>query len=341
MGRRNSGVSVSLALATATACLLGVVSGCAAPQGRASARVLTVSSPDIIIATATGRLALTVPVYELTYDRSRDALWFATFEGPGKLVGYSIKTGTISTFELPVYTGNGYTSHVRVAPDGAVWVSTAYDIYRVDPATGQTRTLHFALSVTGALPRALDPSTWLPGTWVSALAFDAAGHALVARNNVPFLQVVDSEMKLVGQIDMPSGLAGVVDMTVEPDGLHALPTHARQTEAGVRTEAIDGLKAPTEVSPLRDVVGGNMFILQPDGSTITYNISGAGQLEWARPQAATEIVKFAGRTAARNAPNGTLQNVIVYDEVTAAAVDGTGELWFVVVGSRTVELSST
>jgi hypothetical protein len=282
-------------------------------------------------------------VYELTFDRSRNALWFASFRsGPGVLTEYSIKTGDVATFALPAYTGNGFMSHVRVAPDGAVWVTTDYAIDRVDPATGQTRSLSLAETVDGALPGALDPSIPLPGTWVSAVAFDADARALVARNNVPFLQVVNPQLKLVGSIDIPPALAGAADMTLESDGLHVIPGHANRTDARVSTVALAGVTAPPEVSPLHDNAGGpvTMTVLEPDGSTIAYNI-GIGQLEWTRPAATSEIVKFAQMMVPRNAPNGTLTEVPVTDEVTAAAIDDNGTLWFVVTGSNKAELNST
>lgn len=317
-------------------CLLSMVCGCAQAGGR---------RPDVprsTVVSAVVKLDLSVPVYELTFDRSRDALWFASFNGgQGVLTEYSIKTGDVSTFPLPAYNGNGFMSHVRVAPDGAVWVTTDYAIDRVDPATSQTQSLSLAETVDGALPGALDPSSPLPGTWVSALAFDAGGRALVARNNVPFLQIIDSELELVGSIDIPPAVAGAADMTLETDGLHAIPGHANRTDASVATVALAGVAAPAEASPLRDSTGGpiTMTVLEPDGSTIAYNI-GTGQLQWTRPATTSEVVKFPQMTVPRNAPNGTLTEVPVTDEVTAAAIDATGTLWFVVAGSSKAQLNS-
>jgi streptogramin lyase len=289
------------------------------------------------------RLALTAATYELTFDKSRDALWFASFAGgTGWLTEYSIKNGDAHTFDLPAYTGNGFMSHVRVAPDGAVWVTTDYRVDRVDPVTGETRSLTLADAVDGALPGALDPRNPLPGTWVSALTLDASGRAFLARNNVPFLQIVDSELKPIGVIAVPTGFAGAVDMTLEPDGLHVVPSHANRTDGGaIRTVLLNGVSTPAEVSPLRDSAGGRMTmtILEPDGSTIAYD-SGIGQLRWTRPNAASKIVNFVPHTAPRNAPNGRPVTVAFYDDVTAAAIDDAGTLWFVVTGSNKIQLDS-
>ena len=53
----------------------------------------------------------------------------------------------------------------------AVWVTDDYLVERVDVANGDVKSVRLAPEVNGARPDALNPSSFLPGTWISAIAF--------------------------------------------------------------------------------------------------------------------------------------------------------------------------
>jgi streptogramin lyase len=188
-------------------------------RGRTPPAAAGSAAPD---PTAGGpEVALQLPgeVYQLTYDPERDALWFAVMD-PGMsswVYRFDIATAKTNRWELPTAPGNGFLSEVRLASDGAVWVSEDYALARLVPESGQMTSLELDAKVPDALP---DNPT-LPGTWVSAFASDGTG-ALVARTGVPYLTRLSSDLKVVEKVPVPDGFAGARDVAVLPGGPIAL-----------------------------------------------------------------------------------------------------------------------
>ena len=167
-------------------------------------------------------MALPFPVYQLTYDPAGDALWFAVMEpGIGDwLYRVDPATGKSTEWELPVAPGNGFVSQVHVADDGAIWVSEDYRLVRLDPATGKVTSLVLDPSGQDIVPSVVeDPN--LPGTWISSFTTDASG-AILARNGVPLLTLVSSDLQIRGTVPLPDGFVGPIDIRRLPDGSLAL-----------------------------------------------------------------------------------------------------------------------
>jgi len=119
--------------------LVGVfaLSGCAnrppevtPPHGPAGPAVATTVAADAMLdLPAEGRFS------ELSFDAARRLLWFVVPGDPRRLMSFDVNTGRSMAYDLPAGLDTSYSDHVRVAPDGAVWLTSAYSVLRVDPAT--------------------------------------------------------------------------------------------------------------------------------------------------------------------------------------------------------------
>ena len=169
---------------------------------------------------------LDTPAYAVAYDPSGDAVWFAEVGrgGPDRLWQAKESTGELTSFPLPAVEYNGFTTHLHVSDDGAVWVSLPYVLVRLDPATGSSKSLTFPKEAEeDALPAASDPGAPLPGTWISELAV-VGSSVMVARMNMPYLSVVDATLTESRGPSLPDGYAGARSMARGPDGwLYLLP----------------------------------------------------------------------------------------------------------------------
>jgi hypothetical protein len=201
---------------------------------------------------ATVALKLPGDTYQLTYDPQGDSLWFSVMSpaGPGTLYRYTLSDGSLDDWALPDSDGNGFFSEIRLGPDGSVWINQDYRVIRFEPSTGHMTSIDLELQVKGAMPGALDPGDPLPGTWVSGIAPDGGG-ALIARNHVPFLTRLSSDLQLVGQIPLPDGFDGARDVASLPtNSIAVLSGPSQGGELAVLSSS--GLTmARTEVSDLR------------------------------------------------------------------------------------------
>jgi hypothetical protein len=191
-----------------------VLRGRAPPPGAGSA------VPDATAAGLAVAMQLPGEVFQLTYDPARDALWFVLMD-PGIsswVYRFDIATAKTDRWELPTAPGNGFLSEVRLASDGAVWVSEDYALARLVPESGQIASLVLDAKVPDALP----DSPTLPGTWVSGFATDGTGGALVARMGVPYLTRLSSDLKVIDKVPVPDSFAGARDVAVLPHGPIAL-----------------------------------------------------------------------------------------------------------------------
>jgi hypothetical protein len=230
-------------------------------------------------------VALSLPgdTYQLTFDAARDAMWFAVMSpgGPDTLYSYNVKDGRLTDWPLPDSDGNGFMSEIRIGSDGAVWITQDYRVIRFEPSTGETASLDLSTQVEGALPGAVDPGNPLPGTWVSAVAPDAEGGALVARNHVPFLTRLSSALKVRGTLPLPDGFDGTRDIAGLPGG--SVTALSGPTQPGSLAVILPTgvLGSQTSVSGLRgnarlivDSAGGR--ILVAGARATAYDLRGAG-----------------------------------------------------------------
>lgn len=156
-------------------------------------------------------------IYDLAYDSQRDSVWYAIFGDVDKVFQMRLKDHQTLSWDLPSTDYDGGTSKVGVAGDGSVWITEPYQLIRLLPEKNTEQTLKFAPQDPGALPNALDPGNPVPGTWISAIAFQGSD-AVVARNNVPFLMRVTAEMNVAGTIALPPGYDGPYGVAVAQDG---------------------------------------------------------------------------------------------------------------------------
>ncbi len=182
--------------------------------------VKPIIQPSTVASTQTSKVvSISSGAYKLAYDAPRKLLWFAEISRSGDdfLWSVGVDSGRISKYPLPSVEYNGYTTQIKVSPDGAVWVSLPYELARLDPADGTVRSLEISEKAAGALPAATDRSAPLPGTWISDILFDGNA-ALVARVNVPYLTRVDAMLGQSQDLPLPDSHAGSKGMVRATDG---------------------------------------------------------------------------------------------------------------------------
>lgn len=209
---------------------------------------------------------LTLASHQLAIDHDRNKIWLATIQPAGEdtLWSVDLKSEEVQSFTLPDVDDNGYTSHIRVGKDGAVWVSLPYELVRVDPDSGTIASLPFPEEVDGALPGALDRETTVPGTWLSGILPDEGG-ILVARNNVPYLTHVDNDMAASRGAELGTDDAGPIDLaSLEPGAREAWTrvndvglAVAYDTSAGTLTRhTADGTQQTLQLEQMTGVKSG-------------------------------------------------------------------------------------
>jgi len=358
-------------VAAALACALVLLAACtpAAGIGRlatSGATSATSSEPPFSIAPSVqrpelglARTALPGPAYDLTYDATRDSLWFAQMSlgGPSTLFEYRHKVEALNSWPLPQADYNGFVTRVRVAPDGAVWLNQLYSIVRFDPTNGTYRVLHLAQEDADAVASALSPDSRSPGTWPAAIAIDASGTVLVSRHNVASLLEVSTGVTASGRISLPAGVVGPSDIAdvadnvywVTPNGIGTVSgtgaaagralsgigasrlTYAGQRLLAIGPESIQVL-SPSGAAALPSTAGSpsDLAVATPEGayvwrreSALIQKIDGSGS--------ATAVLQFATFPAEGPQPNGATETALDSGTITAMAIDATGSLWCIEV----------
>jgi hypothetical protein len=194
----------------------GVLPGPLAPGAGGPRTAVQLSSAD-----------LPGPVYDLAFDQARDSLWYAFMLSgePVALYRYDIASGKTSHWSLPSTDYNGFLSRVVVAPDGSVWLTENYTVVRVDPVSGSVLKRTFTLADPDANSTAASQNDLSPGTWPTAITFDSAGMALVARHNVKSLVRFDSSLAEVDRVQLPGSIVGPGDLVDSGGVIYAAPYH--------------------------------------------------------------------------------------------------------------------
>jgi hypothetical protein len=276
--------------------------------------------------------AATIPgrAIGLAYDDARHGLWYLVQTDAGTdLSLFDIATSTPTSMHLPAVSNDDYR-RLAAAPDGAIWVASGYTLLRVDPTTQSIQRRDLALKVTGMLPGALGEAGSSPGTWISAMTFSAGGELLLARNNVPFLQVVTPAMGLTETIPLPAGLDGLSAMALGPAGL-AYRLHG-STPAGTYETVKMPLTPPAHPQLLLTdsaAPRARLSVVGPDNRFIIFDMI-HGTLTWSP----------GGQTPARQlyppserlqivGPRGTPSTVTGRAHIVAATFDGSGGMWYI------------
>jgi hypothetical protein len=271
-------------------------------------------------------------VYEIAAGSDGSTLWFAEFDGVRVVLHqFDTATGRDTPHALGASSASGIGAHVRQGPDGAIWVSDDYAVFRYDPTRDLASRITLPLRVPGALSGALDPSDPLPGTWVSALAFDTEGDLLLARNHVPYLQVLSPAGRIVGRVTLPEGYDGLSDLMKQGKDLLALAGHTHTDELGIAPVDTKVGGVASVAGQLRAAIGGSLRVFFADGGSVT---SGDGQpTTWKRADGTELPLPLPSRQLDITNPLGDPMNVTVRDDVTAAVQVGDA-LWYVEQTSR-------
>lgn len=164
--------------------------------------------------------------FDLTYDATRRAVWFTTYASAGDYLNkYDIATGSTTRWPMPEGGETGDLTETRIAPDGSVWATGTYRLFRFDPVSARLTTFDFAADVP-----ATPPNPRNPGTWLSAIAFDASGNAYVTRNNIASLTVVSPTMHLLASVPLPIAYAGPGSVAVDGDAIFVTPPDGDSTD---------------------------------------------------------------------------------------------------------------
>ena len=243
---------------------------------------------------------------EVAVNPMTNTIWLATVQPveTDTLWAIDMSTGEKRSFELPTVDYNGYTTHVRVGPDGAMWVSLPYELARWDPVSENVASLRFTEEADGALPGALDRNATLPGTWLSAILPDGTG-VLVARNHVPYLTHVSADMTVSRGATVPDDYAGAADLLRGSDG--SLLSGARGPWTRVNSSGTTVQYDPAAGTLTRHESDGSTDLLQLE--QFQGEISGGG------------IDPDTGKKTNANT------SVTVWDRVTDFVVAGDSTVW--------------
>lgn len=294
----------------------------------------TQPAPPAAVAVAT----IAGTVRELTYDADRNSMWWLTTRTSGtNLAEYSLTSGKVTAVALPALPPDGaFYWRVRVSPDGSIWVASGYTLVRYQPELAAMQSKSFPLRVAGALPGALDPNNPLPGTWISSMTFTVDGTALIARNHVPFLQSVTSDLRDGANVPLPAAAYDATDIGLGPGGLYyrsSRDDEALQSDTPPKIEL--QLGAAPNARPLLTDSAGSAQALRVTGSQGQLMIwnSRTGELTWRSSAAAqSSSLELPSANVAvpadKDSPAGSAP-VHMHASVIAATFDSTGTLWYI------------
>jgi hypothetical protein len=198
-----SGDGTYLAILSVDPAVPGAV-GTALPTPVASAGVLTIDP----VADLPGAVS------RLVSDPGWGSLWYlgGSVGGPIDLYRYEIATGTTTKKSLEGSAYDPAMLRLAIAPTGAIWIGSGWSIVVYDPATGAEKSL---VPPDPGSDAQVDPASGKPNPWVSGIAFDASGNAVIARNWVRSLVVVDPSLNVVGTpVDVTDGFPMTGDLAV-------------------------------------------------------------------------------------------------------------------------------
>jgi hypothetical protein len=342
--------SAALTIALSSA-FVAVAAGSAVANGGAS-DVAPVSSLRVVSEVETH-----ASTYRLTYDSTRQAIWFVDEEntGPATLFSFDTTTSTLSSWQLPDASYNGFLSEAEVAPDGSIWVTEPYRLIRVDPTLNTVANLDLSLTVDQALPGAYDPDGPMPGTWISGITF-WNNHVVVARNNVPYLSVFSADFAQLPSIPVPAQFAGSLGLGVDVDNelvlLSGLLSEGTVAKLGA---AMQTDLAPQSALRLRQV--GEQVLLTGgdsgygDPSNVADGLgAGPEDRDYPTPTGGYAVYSLHGRDisvirggsvvarmplpVAEGEAHGV--RVVTSPEVTDLVVDDSGVIWYFDLGRGTL-----
>ncbi len=336
--------------ATKASCLFGVIilsmstlAACGSepvPTTTSRGAAATATSPslpsDIPLASdlspATKIAVLPSPVGEIVFDARTQTIWAdAIAESTPVLLGVSAKNGRlIRDVELPGDADIGVTHHLRISPDGSVWITRGYRVSRLEVATGRLESLRLSDDAPGRLPAATDANGPQPGTWISAIAFTGTGDALLARNSVTSLTRLSPQLTTIGHIPVPGDVPGPSDMVLADRVLTMQPSHvaassswvtARFKAAGPRLSEVGGVM-------LRGSAGSSQQLYMRSLSGASVSWDARGSLSWRAGDERQVTVDLPYEDKQTEGPSGVASTVRMTPQISGAVV-ANDSLWFV------------
>ena len=293
-----------LALQSSDGTSVALISVTGLPGSIAGALPTPIGSPGTIA----GRdsLALSGPVGPLVADAKGETLWFiaGVSGGPIVLYGYDVATTGI-TNKVPI-TGTRYDpvrDRLAVAPNGELWIGAGSDLVVYHPSTGTQMSMTFAASDKDIQS---DPKAGKPDPWIAGIAFGSDGRALVARNWVRSLAVVDASLQVVGRIDMSDGFAMTGGIAVAGGRVYVIADP--ESGFGFGSDATTGASADTKFSAPAMAAAGDKLLTAgtPPGWLVAHG-AGAAMIEPVLASADLVAGGADGSAALYNNATGQLQ----------------------------------
>ena len=293
-----------LALQSSDGTSVALISVTGLPGSIAGALPTPIGSPGTIA----GRdsLALSGPVGPLVADAKGETLWFiaGVSGGPIVLYGYDVATTGI-TNKVPI-TGTKYDpvrDRLAVAPNGELWIGAGSDLVVYHPSTGTQMSMTFAASDKDIQS---DPKAGKPDPWIAGIAFGSDGRALVARNWVRSLAVVDASLQVVGRIDMSDGFAMTGGIAVAGGRVYVIADP--ESGFGFGSDATTGASADTKFSAPAMAAAGDKLLTAgtPPGWLVAHG-AGAAMIEPVLASADLVAGGADGSAALYNNATGQLQ----------------------------------
>jgi hypothetical protein len=286
-------------------------------------------------------LSLPGPVGPLVADAKGETLWFIGGVSGGPIVLYGYDVATTGMTKVPI-TGASYDpvrDRLAVAPNGEPWIGAGSELIVYHPSTDTQTSMTFAASDKDIQS---DPKAGKPDPWIAGIAFDANGNALVARNWVKSLAVVDASLHVTGRIDVSDGFAMTGGVAVAGTRVYVIADP--ESGFGFGADVTPGAQADTKFSaPGMAVVGDKLLTAGTPPGWIVSN--GAGQAMTAPILASADLVAGGsdGSAALYNNATGQLQlrdkdgkvsaqgvfAAGAVPRITTIALDGQGRLWAV------------
>ncbi|HEX7613482.1 MAG TPA: hypothetical protein VF371_11980, partial [Candidatus Limnocylindrales bacterium] len=145
---------------------------------------------------------------------------------------------------------------LAVAPNGEPWIGAGSDLIVYHPSTGTQSSMTFAASDKDIQS---DPKSGKPDPWIAGIAFDSEGQALVARNWVKSLAVVDASLHVTGRIYVSDGFAMTGGVAVAGSRVYVIADP--ESGFGFGADAKPGAQADTKFTAPAIAAAGDKLLL--------------------------------------------------------------------------------
>jgi hypothetical protein len=333
----------------------------AAPAAGPGSVATSPSEIPSVTAAAAVRLALPGEVYSMAFDQARNRVWFAAFNisEPDHLLAVDAATGkVVEDVSLPDVENNGFTSDIKIASDGSVWLTEPYALVKYDVVAGRVSSA--ALTQDPSAPTADTPEA-LAGSWASSFAF-LSGRVVLARNGVSYLTTFDWNLTELQRLPLPRGPQGAAHMASDGKSVYLTGSYASPTDdiwvldslGQVSLTAIKGRRLAEAFNRVLaagasdlavDVATGNQILpgtggsandlasADASGGAVAYDAK-ANQLVRVRNEAVVGRYSLGTQPITVTNPFGQPIKTFTKSKISAVAADADGSVWYVDATAR-------